>query len=923
MSIHMPETTSITTRRDETAETLVGRTRQIDQVVHAIAADPDLAVTITGPRGTGRTAVLRAIRERMGAATPTYWVAGDRALASLPLGALAPLLAELDIDPASEGVLVGLHRALGGGAVVFVDDAHLLDEASVGVVAQLVRSGDVSVVTSTVEEAGPHSHPAGPAGGTTAPAVRPAGAAGPATHPAEGLHLRLAPLDDADQRLVVSNLLGASPHPHTVEEIVRLADGSTRILVALAEAVRDAPLPPDAHGSLTDRLALSRAIIDALPVDPFAAPEPVLDLLSLLAVCGPLPLELAGEPGASSRSAADAEQLGLVRSYEEEGRRWVALAHPMLEPVVLMDVSPLRRYDYCAAGADMLSGSPAHRVRHTLLRLRAGIPVDPRELDLLARGELRAQRYGTALTLGEHAVLQSDGDAALRASGQAIRAQAASQIGRIAEATEWFADAWATASEAAEEGAQGPSQEFFARLAQAEGNHLAFRLLQPATAVRRVEEILTRIHDARWRAFVDPDLVKWRLMAGEGLPESVDELPVLQSVESPGDLNLLIMTAMIQTTGGSLEAARTATVRGLREAERFADVLPNARDLLTLSDVLARAFGGDVAGARTQAREELAAADAANPSARGMWEFVLAIVELHAGCPARGWKLIVDARRDLLWRDIAGLLPTAEAVHAALAARTGRFAVARRWLDRHPADTIADPKAALYAQLARAWVTAAAGRPGFAVRALATVVSEAVDRGQLYLGALCAYEGVRIEPVVGASVMLPHLTRAQHAFPTQLAHVRVVLARGDTLPVAKDLADAGLLGPAIDAARWCAETTKDRALQSEATRLADAWTVRTGVAITPRRTDTQPRMTPLTDREWQLASGAASLRTSAELAAEYGISVRTVDNHLARIYRKLGIASRRELAAELGALSAENPYSNVREGAERGSRKYS
>lgn len=900
MNIHMPETT-IGPRHGETATTLVGRSRPIDQVVHAIAADPAIAVTITGPRGAGRSAVLLAIRERMTAATPTYWIAGDRALSSLPLGALAPLLADLDIDPASEAVLVSLHRALGSGAVVFVDDVDLLDPASAGVVAQLVRSGDVSVVTSAVE-----------ASGTALSAY----AAAP---PAGGLHVRLAPLGDADQRAIVTTLLGAAPHPHTVDEILRLAHGSTRILVALAEAVRDAPLPPDAHGSLSDGLTLTRAIIEALPVDPFAAPEPVVDLLSLLAVCGPLPLELAGEPGASARWSADAEQLGLVRSYEEEGRRWVSLAHPMLEPVVLLDVSPLRRYDYCAAGADMLSGSPSHRVRHTLLRLQAGIPVDPRELDLLARGELRAQRYGTALTLGEHAVLQSDGDAALRASGQAIRAQAASQIGRIAEATEWFADAWRTASEAPEE----PSQEFFARLAQAEGNHLAFRLLQPETAVRRVEEILGRIRDPRWRAFVDPDLVKWRLMAGEGLPESVDELPVLQSVESPGDLNLLIMTAMIQTTGGSLEAARTAIVRGLREVERFADVLPNARDLLTLSDVLARAFGGDVTGARTQAREELAAADTANPSARGMWEFVLAIVELHTGCPARGWKLIVDARRDLLWRDIAGLLPTAEAVHAALAARTGRFAVARRWLDRHPADAIADPKVGLYAQLARAWVTAAAGRPGFAVRALATVVSEAIERGQLYLGALCAYEGVRIDPVVGATVMLPHLTRAQHAFPAQLAHVRVVLARGDALPVAKDLADAGLLGPAIDAARWCAETTKDRAQQGEATRLADAWTVRTGVAIAPRRTDTQPRMTPLTDREWQLASGAASLRTSAELAAEYGISVRTVDNHLARIYRKLGIASRRELAAELGALSAENPYSSAPRGVQRESRKYS
>jgi DNA-binding CsgD family transcriptional regulator len=156
--------------------------------------------------------------------------------------------------------------------------------------------------------------------------------------------------------------------------------------------------------------------------------------------------------------------------------------------------------------------------------------------------------------------------------------------------------------------------------------------------------------------------------------------------------------------------------------------------------------------------------------------------------------------------------------------------------------------------------------------------------------------------------MLPHLLAARHAFPLAESHARAVIARYDVLPIAKELAETGLLGPAIDAARWVAEHSGDDLVRASlAHRLADSWTVRAGVAMSARRQQ-QPRVTPLTDREWQLALGAAAHRTSAELAAEFGISVRTVDNHLARIYKKLGITGRRELSAELSELQLDGAY---------------
>jgi DNA-binding CsgD family transcriptional regulator len=56
---------------------------------------------------------------------------------------------------------------------------------------------------------------------------------------------------------------------------------------------------------------------------------------------------------------------------------------------------------------------------------------------------------------------------------------------------------------------------------------------------------------------------------------------------------------------------------------------------------------------------------------------------------------------------------------------------------------------------------------------------------------------------------------------------------------------------------------------------------------------------PLTPREREVALLAAGGRSSADIGVRLGLSTRTVDTHLARVYRKLGITGRAELAAAL------------------------
>ena len=50
------------------------------------------------------------------------------------------------------------------------------------------------------------------------------------------------------------------------------------------------------------------------------------------------------------------------------------------------------------------------------------------------------------------------------------------------------------------------------------------------------------------------------------------------------------------------------------------------------------------------------------------------------------------------------------------------------------------------------------------------------------------------------------------------------------------------------------------------------------------------------DRQLEIARLVAEGKSSKDVAAELVVSVRTVDNHLAAVYRQLGLAGRHELA---------------------------
>ncbi|HEU5267263.1 MAG TPA: helix-turn-helix transcriptional regulator [Jatrophihabitans sp.] len=76
----------------------------------------------------------------------------------------------------------------------------------------------------------------------------------------------------------------------------------------------------------------------------------------------------------------------------------------------------------------------------------------------------------------------------------------------------------------------------------------------------------------------------------------------------------------------------------------------------------------------------------------------------------------------------------------------------------------------------------------------------------------------------------------------------------------------------------------------EAQRLAAEWREELGLA------EPDGASTSLTRREAEVAALARHGMTDREIAEHLVLSVRTVETHLTRVYRKLGITSRRQLA---------------------------
>lgn len=157
---------------------------------------------------------------------------------------------------------------------------------------------------------------------------------------------------------------------------------------------------------------------------------------------------------------------------------------------------------------------------------------------------------------------------------------------------------------------------------------------------------------------------------------------------------------------------------------------------------------------------------------------------------------------------------------------------------------------------------------------------------------------VALQPdVVVMDIAMPELSGvdATRQIRAQVPSVRIlVLTAYDDEPYIYGLLDAGASGYVLKTAESRDVVRAIRAAAAGQSSLDPAITAR----LVARATQGQPTITTLTDRERDVLRRAAQGLTNKQIGAELQISDRTVQNHLANIYAKLGVASRTEAVTE-------------------------
>ncbi len=879
---------------------LYGRDEELAGLTRALTGNRCSGLVVFGQAGVGKSRLAEeclAAAERAGFRTGR--AVASTAAAAVPLGAIAHLLpAGVDLTDPVQGFAAVAGALRGGGdhrdrCAVFVDDIHLLDATSAMLLRQLMDAGVITLV-ATIRTGEPATEAVQAL--TSGEAVR---------------HVELGAFDMQRTEGLLQEVLGGPVGRSTVRELHEVSGGNVLFLRELVRgALENKALTSDGEvwesgpgaGWTTLRLAeLIRVKVDAVD-------GPGRDALELLACCGALPLA-AVEEAAPQPVLTELERKGLI-GFGTDGRRTrVSLAHPLYEEVLRAGVPALRHRAIQLEQADRVEAFGARRredaLRIATWRLDATGRADPALLLRAARLAHYAHDHprtlaflnalpethhdtGTRLMLGEAYFLTGEwglADAVLAQAADAARDEA-ERIGiAVTRTTNLLVS-------------NAPLAEIL------DVNEAA-----RAAAAEPVRELL-RVNEG----FI-------RLASGQPVA-GLELLDLLEpDAEQALDRRLWLCAA----------AVRTLALVLVGRIEEAADWAERAHAAHVLTDEEARPAHPAV----QQGTMVLALAEAGRlAEAAELCESVSAELARHSAL-LRVFPALLSARTQWL----AGHPATARrryAELAALARREHQIKLLRIALSGLAASAavLGDPEAASNAlaeleglaggppgyfsvgeeHLGEAWLLAAGGHHSKARGVLCEAADAARSTGHITSEGLLLTDVARLG---GAADVAPRLVAIAQRCDGELAAARARLALSlaandpeQLMEVTGELEALGAHLPAAEAAAAAAGVWRRRG----ETRQATAASVRSG-AIAERHCEgartpllgTVRAAAVLTDREREIAALAAAGEQSKEIAAALSLSVRTVDNHLQKAYAKLGIATRRELAAHLGHSGASGP----------------
>lgn len=889
---------------------LVGRDEELEYLGRA-RRDRVGAVVVGGAPGVGRS---RLAAEALAAARAERWsgerVDGTLATASIPFGGVAHLAPSRFAgrhDPL--GLLLAITddvraRAARRPLVLVVDDAHLLDEASFAVVRRLVGVPSLFLLVTVRSDVPP-----------PAPVLD-------LWKDGHARRLELQALSRAETYHLVALVEGGEPD---LAEQRWLWDHSLGNLLFLRELMAAGP---DGAHRLPDRRAAPGPRLTALVRHRLGQlTDGERTVLEALVVGGLLPSTVV-EAVAPAPAVAALVARGLVDEHDDGADDMLALAHPAYD-VVLRDrmtagrVRALRRQllDVLTAVDDP---HPRTTVRIATLRLDQGGDLDTDQLVVAARYAQAAFPQALAERLPVDATQVDDLTASVATGGPSSRPSihdlaVAERLARAA----WDADRSLTAG-------LSLTTVLVARGRGADAASLTGELeARAGTAAERVQVALARAALHFWvlgEAATAIDILDGaerdagdasalgrlrRLRAGIALNVGrVHDAAALATALVDSEDEPTPLAAMAAATGtaalalgGRPDDAIALAERFLPTALRHADQVPEVVGQI----MLGRLFAARVLG-RLDEAEQIAylcyqpAAEQGSLSGMAVFTAVLGQIALDRGQPAAAARRLREADVLLAEYDSYGYRPWILAGLATAHALAGDVESARSALLLMRATTqqprYFDPDL----DLAEAWCQAADGAIGDA----AATASLAAERARA--NSLAPFEAAALHVLVrfgrpGAAVARLGALAASTASPlveryalhAEAAHAGDAAALGK---VSLAFEDTGALLVAAEASAQAADAHHRAGRASKAQRAASR--ARTlvqacrGAASPALRSSTGAPS--LTGREREVAALASRGMTSRAIADRLVVSPRTVESHLYRIFAKLGVSDRSELA---------------------------
>jgi len=854
---------------------LVGRGEELDELTRNLLGDEHLGVVVAGPPGVGKTRLAReALDVACLAGCAVQWVVATQATASIPLSVFASLLpsSELigeDLDAFGRVAAVLHARATGRRLVFAVDDAHLLDDAAAALVLHLATTGTVRVLVT----------------------VR-SGVAAPDAIVAlwkEGLATRLdlQPLAAADVARLVSDVLAGQLEAATAERLWHATGGNVLFVRELVDdLVRTGRLYVEDgvwrwEGGLAPGPRLRELVSDRLgrlgarerrAVEVLAVGEP-LGVVVLSELCG-------------STAVTALERAAVVVVEQTENRRDVRLAHPLHGEIVQATMPSTRRSDLARV---LVEATATHTrragdtMRLALWALEAGAEVSASMLTEAAAQANVVLEYQTAERLARAALRCDGGPCASVALGQALIGQ-----GRFADAVAVLAAPTAGASDDAE----------VARRAYWHAIALAHLTGDVDDGVRVLAAAEARIREVRWRDFLRADRAAKLAIAGRtseaaALAGALVEDPAVDEV-----VRLRALAAVGRHWALSAESARalTATEPLFAAALRQRSLLPRAPGW-----VLSVAVVACIASGRLDEADALL--DRAGKGGPAALEILRARVCLLRGKPETAAVRLREAAAALRHSDIEGWRPWALALLAEALAVRGDAEGAERALAE--ADATANPamrSAAHDSARAAAWVPAARGELTLARTRALRAAKECESAGEHGLEMHILHDALRLGATEVVSRLVELGSQVDGAFAPVFAKHAASLACDDASALEQVSAAFEALGAvrmAVEAAAEATEAYRRNGLVARANVAATRATILQGAceqAAIPALDLADAGLARLSRREREIAALASPQRSNREIAVHLGVSVRTVEGHLYRLYTKLGTSDREQLA---------------------------